>query len=69
MLGAQRLAAHGSPSSPEAWLLTVARRKLIDVAWRRRGGEAATAQLQLLAEELAAAGAAEIPDRRLALAW
>jgi predicted RNA polymerase sigma factor len=58
----------GPPSNPEAWLLTVARRKLIDAARRRRSGEAATGQLQLLAEGLdAAAAAAEIPDRRLAL--
>ena len=44
----------GCPSNPEAWLLTVARRKSIDVARRRRSGEAAGAQLQLLAEELGA---------------
>ena len=59
---------HGCPSNPEAWLLTVARRKMIDVARRRRSGEAATRQLQLLAEGLdTAATAAEIPDQRLAL--
>ena len=58
----------GCPSNPEAWLLTVARRKMIDVARRSRTGEAATGQLQLLAEGLdAAAAAPEIPDRRLAL--
>jgi predicted RNA polymerase sigma factor len=59
---------NGCPSNPEAWLLTVARRKVIDVARRRRTGEIATGQLQLLAEELDAAEAcAEIPDHRLAL--
>jgi predicted RNA polymerase sigma factor len=59
---------NGCPSNPEAWLLTVARRKLIDGARRRSNSEAATAQLQLLAEELDAAAAdADIPDRRLAL--
>jgi len=59
---------NGVPSNPEAWLLTVARRKTIDVARRRRSGEDATSQLQLLAEELdAAAGSAEMPDHRLAL--
>ena len=59
---------NGCPSNPEAWLLTVARRKMIDVVRRRRTGEAATGQLQLLAEGLDAAAAdAEIPDRRLAL--
>src|SRR5712692_3519491 len=58
----------GCPANPEAWLLTVARRKTIDVARRRRSGEMASAQLQLLADGLqAAAEAAEIPDHRLAL--
>lgn len=60
--------ANGCPSNPEAWLLTVARRKMIDAIRRRRSGEAATEQLQLLAEGLDAATTdAEIPDRRLAL--
>lgn len=59
---------NGCPSNPEAWLLTVARRKLIDVARSRSHGENATRRLQLLAEGLeAAATEAEIPDRRLAL--
>jgi RNA polymerase sigma-70 factor (ECF subfamily) len=59
---------NGCPSNPEAWLLTVARRKMIDFARKRRHSEAAAARLQILAEELdAAATAAEIPDRRLAL--
>jgi predicted RNA polymerase sigma factor len=58
----------GCPSNPEAWLLTVARRKMIDAARRRRSGEAATAQLQVLAKGLdAAAAATDIPDHRLAL--
>jgi predicted RNA polymerase sigma factor len=58
----------GCPSNAEAWLLTVARRKLIDRARRERSSEAAAGRLQLLAEELGAAQAeAEIPDRRLAL--
>ena len=59
---------NGCPSNPEAWLLTVARRKMIDFARRRRHGEVAAARLQLLAEEMdAAATDSEIPDRRLAL--
>src|ERR1700731_1486053 len=59
---------NGCPSNPEAWLLTVARRKLIDGVRRRSSGEAATGQLQILVEGLDAAAAdAEIPDRRLAL--
>jgi RNA polymerase sigma-70 factor (ECF subfamily) len=62
----------GCPANPEAWLLTVARRKVIDVARRRRSGEIAAAQLQILAEELDATAAdvakdIEVPDQRLAL--
>ncbi|HEV7447250.1 MAG TPA: DUF6596 domain-containing protein [Steroidobacteraceae bacterium] len=62
----------GCPSNPEAWLLTVARRKVIDVARRRRSGEIAAAQLQVLAEELGATATdvakdIEVPDQRLAL--
>jgi len=58
----------GCPSNPEAWLLTAARRRMIDAARRRRHGDAAAAELQLLTESLeAAADNAEIPDHRLAL--
>jgi predicted RNA polymerase sigma factor len=59
----------GCPASPEGWLLTVARRRMIDMARRRSTSEAATAQLRLLAEGLdaAATAGAAIPDRRLAL--
>jgi RNA polymerase sigma-70 factor (ECF subfamily) len=62
--------ARGVPHNPEAWLLTVARRKAVDAARRRRSGaDAAAGPLRLIAEELAssAAGEAEIPDHRLAL--
>jgi RNA polymerase sigma-70 factor (ECF subfamily) len=62
--------ANGCPDNPEAWLLLVARRKLVDFGRRRRGGEIAAADLALLAEGLAAAAAdadSEIPDQRLAL--
>ena len=61
--------AKGCPTNPEAWLLTVARRKLIDVARRRRSGEKAAAELQLLAEEFETNDLheAQIPDHRLAL--
>jgi predicted RNA polymerase sigma factor len=62
---------HGCPASPEAWLLTVARRKLIDGARRQRTTEGAKDHLDLLLEELDASCAAEqsgtIPDHRLAL--
>ncbi|HLQ02751.1 MAG TPA: DUF6596 domain-containing protein, partial [Burkholderiales bacterium] len=59
----------GIPETPEAWLLTVARRKMIDAVRRRRTGEAAAPDLQLMAEELEAAAASEapIPDDRLRL--
>ncbi|WP_266159382.1 RNA polymerase sigma factor [Dyella silvatica] len=55
------------PANPEAWLLTVARRKLIDAARRRQSGDMAAAQLQLLAEGLQWVAQADIPDQRLAL--
>jgi predicted RNA polymerase sigma factor len=54
--------AHGCPSNPEGWLLTVARRKLIDSVRRRHTGAAATAQLQVLAEQLDAAAAQAATD-------
>jgi RNA polymerase sigma-70 factor (ECF subfamily) len=58
----------GIPRAPEAWLLTVARRKLIDAARRRRAGEEAEPMLELLADELAdTSGEAGIPDERLRL--
>ncbi|MEP2742368.1 RNA polymerase sigma factor [Bauldia litoralis] len=61
--------ANGVPARPEAWLVTVARRRLIDAARRRQTGDAAEGTLRLLAEEVDAAAAAgpRIPDRRLAL--
>lgn len=60
---------NGCPSNPEAWLLTVARRRTIDFARRRITGEAATGQLKILVEGLQAVAeeAAEVPDRRLGL--
>src|SRR6185312_2240629 len=58
----------GCPSNPEAWLLTVARRKTIDMHRARHRHEIAAEQLRVMAEELdAAAIAAEIPDERLAM--
>jgi len=56
----------GCPGNPEGWLLTVARRKMIDFARRRQTHEDAAPDLQLLALN-SAAEAAEIPDERLAL--
>src|SRR5215510_8904123 len=43
--------ARGIPDRPEAWLMTVARRKLIDAVRRRRTGEDAAGHLRLMAEE------------------
>jgi RNA polymerase sigma-70 factor (ECF subfamily) len=59
----------GCPANPEAWLLTVARRKMIDASRRRRSGEKAVAELSLLAEEFEANDLREVrfPDKRLAL--
>jgi RNA polymerase sigma-70 factor (ECF subfamily) len=57
----------GCPANPEAWLLTVARRKAIDVARGKIRGEIVAGQLQVMAEGLDAASDAEIPDQRLAL--
>jgi RNA polymerase sigma-70 factor (ECF subfamily) len=41
---------NGTPANPEAWLLTVARRKLIDASRRHATAEAASPELQLIAE-------------------
>ena len=58
----------GCPENPEAWLLTVARRKMIDTIRGRQRHEIATEELKVMAQGLeAAAGETEIPDRRLAL--
>jgi len=59
----------GIPASPEAWLMAVARRKMIDASRRRRSHEGAAGHLQLMHEELeaAAASAMQIPDDRLLL--
>jgi RNA polymerase sigma-70 factor (ECF subfamily) len=61
---------NGCPANPEAWLLLVARRKLVDIGRRQRTGEIAAADLRVLAEGLEAASAdadSAIPDQRLAL--
>src|SRR5438034_10014263 len=57
----------GCPSNPEAWLLTVARRKIIDNARRRHTADTATTQVQLIVEGLAGTAEVDIPDHRLAL--
>jgi len=56
----------GCPANPQAWLLTVARRKLIDQI-RTRHEDGGTDELEAMAATLGEVGADEIPDRRLAL--
>lgn len=59
----------GVPDNPDAWLLTVARRRQTDAARRRITRTAGEGHLILMADELDAAASerGEIPDRRLAL--
>jgi len=59
----------GVPASPEAWLMAVARNKMIDATRRRQTTEVAVSHLQMMQEEIeaAAASASEIPDERLLL--
>ena len=57
----------GVPDTPEAWLLTVARRRLIDSGRRSRTSLEAASHLRLLAEEGMSETSAAVPDDRLAL--
>jgi RNA polymerase sigma-70 factor (ECF subfamily) len=61
--------AGGVPDAPEAWLLTVARRRQIDGARRQRTRADAAGHIRLMVEEVeaAAASATRMPDERLAL--
>lgn len=61
--------AAGPPANPDAWILTVARRRQTDALRKRATGAAGEAHLVLMREEIAALAAApdDIPDRRLAL--
>jgi RNA polymerase sigma-70 factor (ECF subfamily) len=60
---------NGVPDAPEAWLLTVARRRQIDAARRRHSRVDAVDHLRLMADEIEAAAATRttLPDERLAL--
>lgn len=60
---------NGCPENPEAWLLTVARRKTIDSMRRRETRDAAAPELKRIADSLEAAAGETggIPDRRLGL--
>jgi predicted RNA polymerase sigma factor len=55
----------GCPANPEAWLLTVARRKVTDVYRERRRDEDATTQVTAVSTYVS--DDADIPDQRLAL--
>src|SRR5262249_30899 len=58
----------GVPKNPEAWLMTAARRSLIDVVRHNRVVEASEPTLMLLGEDsLEAMMATEFPDERLKL--
>jgi RNA polymerase sigma-70 factor (ECF subfamily) len=57
----------GVPNNPEAWLLTAARYKATDAIRKERRREAASDDLKLMAEELAATNDNDLPDQRLAL--
>lgn len=58
----------GCPENPEGWLLTVARRKMIDVFRGQRRDEFAAAEMRATAHGLEAAATDDaIPDQRLAL--
>jgi len=58
----------GCPANPEGWLLTAARRKVIDAERGRRRDQNAAAELLVLSEGMEAASMeAELPDQRLAL--
>lgn len=57
----------GVPDSPEAWMLTAARRNLIGAHRRRETADRAAPALAMLADELGGAPTAAFPDRRLEL--
>lgn len=59
---------HGVPHTPEAWLLTVARRKMIDAARQRRGMDGVADTLLVISDLVHEdEHDAPLPDERLAL--
>jgi len=69
LLALERWHLEGVPAKPEAWLLTVARRRLIDRARRASIAGGAAERLQLAHEEAMAEAETEaaFPDKRLEL--
>ena len=59
----------GVPQNPDAWLLTVARRRQTDAMRRRQTRSAGEEHLKMIADEIEAAANSpdDVPDRRLAL--
>jgi RNA polymerase sigma-70 factor (ECF subfamily) len=57
----------GIPARPEAWLLTAARRRIIDAARRAKTADAASDDLEMLAAEIGERDEKDIPDQRLRL--
>jgi RNA polymerase sigma-70 factor (ECF subfamily) len=59
----------GIPDNPDAWLLTVARRRQVDAVRRRQTRNAGEDHLKLISDEIEEASATPetIPDRRLGL--
>lgn len=60
-------AQHGIPKSPQGWLLTVAKRKAIDVLRRGASFSKKSYKIKILQEELTSEIPADIPDVRLRL--
>lgn len=58
---------NGCPANPEGWLMTVARRKIIDSFRGHQRDEVAGEELKVMAERFEAADGSEIPDQRLGL--
>lgn len=66
-LSLDRWPSDGVPARPDAWLLTTARRQLIDGRRRQTIRAAAEPTLTLLGEQDASADGAAFPDERLKL--
>lgn len=58
---------NGCPRNPEAWLLTVARRKTVDMFRASQRHQSSSEELELIEATLAEPTQGEIPDERLAM--